>query len=137
MTSVVICDTNLLVSAAIFPNSVPARAYEQAIANHSVAVSDETLAELSKVLNRPKIDKYIDLATRLRFLEDYRRTVLSIAVTHSVQDCRDPKDDKFLNLALSSSAHCIITGDPDLLVLHPYYEIQILSPAAFLNQLIN
>jgi len=57
-----------------------------------------------------------------------------VEVSHSVQDCRDPRDDKFLNLALSASAQFIITGDLDLLVLHPYRGIETWSPAEFLDK---
>lgn len=129
-----VCDTNLLVSAAIFPKSVPAQAFDKAAADCLIVVSFDTLAELFEVLNRSKFDKYIDLETRLRFFEIYRQRSLMVEVSHSVQDCRDPRDDKFLNLALSASAQFIITGDLDLLVLHPYRGIEIWSPAEFLDK---
>ncbi|WP_408733665.1 putative toxin-antitoxin system toxin component, PIN family [Mucilaginibacter sp.] len=48
-------------------------------------------------------------------------------------DCRDKKDNKFLNLAYDSKASFIVTGDQDLLVLNPFYEIRIISSAQFLN----
>jgi len=48
---------------------------------------------------------------------------------------RDPKDDKFLNLAIDASASCIITGDKDLLILHPFENIPILLPSDILNRL--
>jgi len=47
--------------------------------------------------------------------------------------CRDPKDDKFLELAVSGRATCIVTGDSDLLVLNPFRGIQVISPHAFLE----
>ena len=43
-------------------------------------------------------------------------------------DCRDPKDDKFLELALNGKATHIVSGDEDLLVLHPFRGIPILTP---------
>ncbi len=46
----------------------------------------------------------------------------------------DPKDNKFLELALAGNATCIITGDKDLLVLNPFRNIQIISPKEFLEQ---
>jgi len=133
MNPALVCDTNLLVSAAIFPNSVPARAYDKAVSHYSLVASIETLSELHEVINRPKFDKYIQLTSRLRFFETYRNRVLIIDVTHSVKDCRDSKDDKFLNLALSASTKYIVTGDSDLLVLNPYHDICILSPIEFLK----
>lgn len=47
--------------------------------------------------------------------------------------CRDPKDNKFLELAVASNASCIITGDKDLLILHPFRNIPILNAFDFLN----
>ena len=52
--------------------------------------------------------------------------------TESVRECRDPKDDKFLELALAANARVIVTGDNDLLVLHPWRGIEILRPADYL-----
>ncbi len=69
----------------------------------------------------------------MQFFEAYQKRSLMIEITYAVQDCRDPKDDKFLNLSLSASARYLITGDPDLLELHPYHETHILSPAEFLK----
>jgi predicted nucleic acid-binding protein len=50
-----------------------------------------------------------------------------------VADCRDPKDDKFLSLALAAGADCIVSSDADLLALHPYRGIAIVTPAVFLE----
>ena len=55
-------------------------------------------------------------------------------VTHRIAVCRDPADDKFLELALSGNASHIITGDNDLLTLHPFRSISIIPPALFLAQ---
>jgi len=55
-----------------------------------------------------------------------------VVVLESVTDCRDPDDNKFLELALSGKADLIITGDADLLSLHPWRGIAILSPADYL-----
>jgi predicted nucleic acid-binding protein len=49
-----------------------------------------------------------------------------------VSDCRDAKDDKYLELALAAGADMIVSSDEDLLVLHPWRGIPILSPADFL-----
>jgi predicted nucleic acid-binding protein len=50
----------------------------------------------------------------------------------SLSACRDPKDDKFLDLAVSCAATHIVTGDADLLALDPFGEIRIVPPQAFL-----
>lgn len=49
--------------------------------------------------------------------------------------CRDPKDNKFLEAALAGEAEAIVTGDDDLLTLHPFEGVDILRPAEFLARL--
>ena len=49
-----------------------------------------------------------------------------------MQVCRDAKDDKFLDVAINGGADLIVTGDTDLLVLHPFESIEIVTPAAYL-----
>ncbi len=47
--------------------------------------------------------------------------------------CRDPEDNKFLDLAAQGFADCVISSDDDLLVLHPFGNIEILTTNAFLE----
>jgi uncharacterized protein len=56
-----------------------------------------------------------------------------VDVDVQISACGDPKDDKFLSLAVSGHATHIITGDADLLALHPFQGIQILAPGTFLE----
>jgi putative PIN family toxin of toxin-antitoxin system len=49
-----------------------------------------------------------------------------------VRECRDPKDDKYLELALASGAETIVSSDDDLLVLNPWRGVRIVKPAAYL-----
>jgi len=51
-----------------------------------------------------------------------------------VRACRDPDDDKFFEAALAGRADVIITGDADLLVLHPFRQVAILSPTGYLDR---
>lgn len=81
---------------------------------------------------RPKFDKYVSRESREHFLMDYQNTVLWVDVTQIITDCRDPKDNKFLEVAVNAEANYLISGDDDLLVLHPYEGVQILAPADFL-----
>ena len=80
---------------------------------------------------RPKFDRYLSLASRARTLADFRETILIVAITEQVQECRDAKDDKFLELA-AGKADLILTGDQDLLMLHPWRGISIQTPASYL-----
>ena len=84
------------------------------------------------MLGREKFDRYITREDRERFLAAFIGAAKFIEITEHVSACRDPKDDKFLELAVSGQATCIVTGDDDLLVLHPFREIPILSVAQFL-----
>jgi predicted nucleic acid-binding protein len=56
-----------------------------------------------------------------------------VEVTERVKECRDPKDDKFLELAVNGNATLIVSGDKDLQVLHPFRNIPVLSPREFLD----
>lgn len=56
-----------------------------------------------------------------------------VAIAEPVVACRDPTDDKFLELAVNGHADLIVSGDADLLVLNPFRGIPILSAAAFLQ----
>jgi predicted nucleic acid-binding protein len=84
---------------------------------------------------RAKFDRYLDVAERREFIERYAFAAKVIPITSLVHECRDPKDDKLLALALSGRADVIVTGDEDLCVLHPWRGISILSPAAYLESL--
>jgi putative PIN family toxin of toxin-antitoxin system len=50
----------------------------------------------------------------------------------SVADCRDAKDNKYLELAIVAGATIIVSSDEDLLVLNPWRGIRILRPAEYL-----
>ena len=55
-------------------------------------------------------------------------------IVYPVRECRDPKDDKFLEVALNGKAGLILSGDADLLALHPSQGAAILSPARYLKR---
>lgn len=97
-------------------------------------MSEETLTELSDVLSWTKFDRYVSREDRQHFLRLLGGITRVISITQQVAACRDPKDDKFLDVALSGKAHMILTGDRDLLELHPFHGIEILSPASFLGR---
>lgn len=90
------------------------------------------LKELQAVLSRPKFDRYVTREEREQFLAALLHEAVLVEVTAQVQVCRDPKDDQVLDAAINGQATCIITGDADLLALHPFRGISILSPGDFL-----
>ena len=128
----VVLDTNVLVSAALSSISPPGRVLEYVVRNESLLTSVSTISELKLVLLRPRFERYLTWEERDEFLAAVVELTESVDVTHSITACRDPEDDKFLELALSGRATHIITGDQDLLDLHPFHGIPILTPGAFL-----
>jgi putative PIN family toxin of toxin-antitoxin system len=137
MTSVsnlLVLDTSVLISAALFPGSVPDQAVIFAFEHFHVATSDAMLAELKASLEKPKHQQYASIEQRLRFYEIFRANTRTINVTESVTACRDPKDDMVLELALSAGSRIIVSGDKDLLTMNPFRGIEIVSPRQFVTE---
>ena len=118
-----VADTNVIVSRLLFRNSLPAQALQQAMTDLHLIVSSETLIELGVVLSRPKFERYLPLDDRLKFFHLLGRVAIRVADVEAISACRDPKDDKFLALAVSGRASLILTGDEDLLALHPFHAL--------------
>ena len=115
-----VVDTHLLISRLLTPGGVVAQAVDRATERGILLVSDNTLQELTEVLERP------------RFLALLSGVARRVHITQQFQACRDPKDDKFLDVAFSGQAKAILTGDQDLLVLQTFQDLAILTPALFL-----
>jgi predicted nucleic acid-binding protein len=75
----------------------------------------------------------VTAAEREEFLVAFVERALFVEPMEEVRACRDAKDDKFLELAVSGRAAYIISGDADLLVLHPFRDIAIMTAAEFLH----
>src|SRR6266850_6168821 len=118
-------DTNVLISATLFKGSVPRQAVDSARRIGKVIMSWPTMAELQEVLARKRFDKYISEDERMLFLEVLALDVVPIEIIETVTDCRDPKDNKFLEVAVNGYADSIVSGDGDLLVLNPFRDIPI------------
>jgi putative PIN family toxin of toxin-antitoxin system len=129
----VVIDNNALVSRLLIPGSVPGRAVRKAVDEAQLLVSEATLEELADVLARPKFDPYVSIADRQDFIRLLGRIAELVPITFAVRACRDPKDDKFLELAINGRADLIVTGDLDLLELNPFRDIPITGPAACLE----
>ena len=120
-------DTNVLISAFLFSQSKPRQALDKAQDIGVLIFSSSVFSELREVLYRPKFDRYLTEERRQELLEDLTQTAHFIDVTEQISECRDPKDNKYLELAVSGQAECIVTGDDDLLVLNPFRGIEILT----------
>lgn len=125
-------DTNVLVSALLLPDSKPRHALELVLLKGRVLLSFATLAELYEVLGRKKFLRYIDEEDIRSFLAALTREAEWVEVDVRITACRDAKDDKFLELAVSGRATHIVTGDVDLIALHPFRGIEIVPPHRFL-----
>ena len=130
----IVVDTNALISRLLLPSSVPAQAVRKAVDNSILLISEATMNELADVLARPKFDQYITLKDRQQFLRMLARLAEFVPIVYPVRAWRDPKDDKFLEVALNGESGLILTGDADLLALHPWREIAIVSPAEYLKR---
>jgi putative PIN family toxin of toxin-antitoxin system len=129
-----VVDTNVIVSASLLSRSVPRQAVRKVLIEGALLFSDITMDELKKVLFRSKFDRYVSREERALFLAQVAVAAEFVPVIQLVRECRDPKDDKFLEVALNGRADTIITGDEDLLAMHPWRGIAILSPADYLGE---
>ncbi len=121
----IVLDTNVIV-AAFAARGLCQSVFELCLDQHEIAMSSYILEEIKNSLERKlkmpeiKIDEIIGL------LADYGHLYKPDALRASV--CRDPSDDKILELARSSAADFIVTGDKDLLVLEHFDSIPIITP---------
>ena len=135
----VVLDTNVLVSAALWRQSAPGQVFEWVAGAGRLVVCEASLQELHKVLQRPKFDRIAARTQRLAFVDLVRihgHPVEQQSQHHrAVQGaCRDADDVLFLALALAAKAPTIVSGDDDLLTLHPWRGITICTPAHYLER---
>ena len=133
----IVFDTSTLVSAALRVGSIPHKALAHALGCGEVCVSAETLRELETVLMRPKFDRYQPVDVRKAFFNLIRKYAVFFAVTAEdesmvIPPCRDSKDNSFLALVLACEADVLVSSDADLLVLHPWQSVPVITPANFL-----
>ena len=129
----VVLDTNVVVSALLLAESIPRRAFDRAFTQGTLLMSVPILLELAEVLHRKQFNRYLLEDERMRFLVGLLKDSELLEITEAITECRDPKDNKFLELAFCGKADCIISGDDDLLVMNPFRTIPILTPRQFLS----
>jgi hypothetical protein len=128
-----VLDANVIISALLFKKSLPRQALDKARKQGIVLMSRSIWLEINEVLARAKFDKYISIKERQLFLLAFEQTVRFIEIQETINACRDPKDNKYLELAVSGKAECIVSGDRNLLILHPFQGISIITVAQFIN----
>jgi uncharacterized protein len=115
-----VIDTNVLISAALSPDGVPAKLLVKVLTDHRVVFTTATFAELESRLWKPKFDRYINLEERKAVLHDISAAAMWVEVPQSIADeaySRDADDDMFIHAAIAAEAKMLVTGDQDLLVL--------------------
>lgn len=134
MIKIFVFDTNTLISASLLVDSTNKKAVRKAVLLGEIAFSNEILDEFKEVIFRKKFDRYfVSNEERLELLNELESSIKQFFPSEVITDCRDPKDNKFLELAIAANASCIITGDKDLLILNPFRNIPILNAVDFLN----
>lgn len=122
-------------SAALSPNGTARRALAAARAQGTIVLSEAVFDEIAEVLSRPKFARVLNEDGRRDILELLTAAALWFDPIEKVQDCRDAKDNRYLELALAANATVIVTGDEDLLVLGPWRGVRVLRAAQFLAAL--
>jgi uncharacterized protein len=133
----VVLDTNILVSGFLFPASAPGQALDFVLEKYRLLMSMEVAAELMGVMRREKFNRYLSPQLREEVVADAIRDSTFVTTTTVITECRDPDDNKFLELAIDGQAMAIVTGDADLLDLNPFRGLPVLSPHQFLTQFAN
>ena len=128
----VVFDTNVLISGLLSTTSTPARALEFAATSDQMVATSATLRELMTKLLSPKFDRYVSRERRDALLLRLAPVLEIVEVVEQIRASRDTKDDKFLEAAVNGRADVLVTGDRDLLDLHPYRGVAILTPADYL-----
>lgn len=130
-----VVDTNVFVSAVIKENSSPFIVLRWVDRHDGLLKSVATEQEVLRVLQRPRISALVVPSFRADAVQLLAQAEL-ITIAERIAVCRDPKDDKFLELAVNGKADLIVSGDADLLVLNPFRGIPIVPPAVFVRSIM-
>lgn len=123
--------TSSLIPACLNPDREPAQILRRAVLEHDVFVSADTFNELVAVLAREKFNAWRPLDQRMVWVRLFREALMWVDPLSSITECRDPKDNKFLELAVAAQADYLVSSDVHLLEMHPFRGTQILQLAHF------
>jgi uncharacterized protein len=130
----VFIDTNVYVGCLLRPSSAAGRATAKAWERATTLVSSTTEMELRAMLARAQFAPYVKPGSMEPFLKKIQSVGTQIEVRSTISASRDPRDDKFLEVAVHGRADAIVTGDKRLLALNPFRGVEILSPAEYLDK---
>jgi len=134
----VVVDTNVILSAALSPRGAPAELVDILLAEGRLVFSQTTFAELESRIWKPKFDRYLPIERRKHILQELNASAMWVDVPSAISEqfySRDVKDDPFVHVAIAAGVTRLISGDDDLLCLHPLGTLHILSPRAALNEI--
>jgi len=92
------------------------------------------MTEFIEVLNRPRLARFLDPGLQTELIGQLLALGAVFTSAEHVTDYRDPKDNKYLELALAAGAAAIASSDADLLVLHPWRGVRVLRPVEYLAE---
>jgi uncharacterized protein len=134
----VVVDTNVLISAALLPQSIPAQLVDWLLQHSLLVFSPATFAELESRLWKPKFDRYLSLDVRKSLVKDFNASAFGVNVSSALgaqKYSRDSNDDIFIHTALAAGVSRLITGDDDLLSVSTVGSLRILKPRAALDEI--
>jgi putative PIN family toxin of toxin-antitoxin system len=131
----VVLDASTLVGALLKADSVPEKALMLARARATICMSASVAAEIAEVFARPRFADALPSSRVTLVLEIVMGAARWYHPKQAVSDCRDAKDNKYLELALEAQAEIIVSSDQDLFSLNPWRGIAIIAPAEFLARL--
>lgn len=129
-----VVDTNIFASAALKESSWPSELVRWLDQHGGLLKTLATEAQVLEVLQRP----YFVPRVSPSFVEGVRQIFSKaelVTITEQIAVCRDPTDDRFLELAINGRADMIVTGDLDLLVLSPFRGLPIITPRVFMQEI--
>ena len=136
MSKSIVLDSNLIVSAILNPEGICALAIDLADTHFDMVRSKATTNELVEVLRRDKFDRFATVEDRAFRVQTYIEATRLVTVNVELTDCADPKDNKFLELALAAKATVIVSGDKKHLIsMNPYKGIAIIRVRDFVDNL--
>jgi putative PIN family toxin of toxin-antitoxin system len=129
----VVLDTNVLISGVLSRTSTTARCVDHVVEEAQLIASVATLRELAATLLSAKFDRFVARERRESLLDRLAPIIEIVEIVQEFHVCQDPDDDKFLDLAVNGRVDVLVSGDADLLALHPFRGIAIVTPTVYLK----